>query len=311
MTNCYKPEGYLCDTIENKEHTSSLISLEYARSARLTLEGRAILCDNNHNLYVELGSLRGMIPKEEVAYSTDGSKTRDIAVITRVGKAVCFKVKEIRKGDGAPEIILSRRQAQAECFENYVSRLSRGDIIDARITHLEPFGCFCDIGCGLISLLPMDCISISRINHPKERFFTGDSIRAIVKYNDRQTGRITLTHKELLGTWEENAEQFCAGETAAGIVRSVESYGIFVELTPNLAGLAEWCEGISPGQNAAVYIKSIIPEKMKIKLVIVDSHFSPSPTGIPKYFISGDHIEYWKYSPDSCDKEIFTDFSEP
>ena len=42
----------------------------------------------------------------------------------------------------------------------------------------------------------------------------------------------------------------------AGVVRSVESYGIFVELTPNLAGLAEPREGVRVGQHAGVYIKS-------------------------------------------------------
>ena len=38
---------------------------------------------------------------------------------------------------------------------------------------------------------------------------------------------ITLTHKELLGTWEENIAMFQTGETVAGIIRSVEPYGIF------------------------------------------------------------------------------------
>ena len=80
-----------------------------------------------------------------------------------------------------------------------------------------------------------------------------------------------MTLKELLGTWEENAALFSAGETVPGIIRSIETYGIFVELTPNLTGLAELKEGVSVNENAAVYIKSIIPERMKIKLVILDS----------------------------------------
>ena len=82
-----------------------------------------------------------------------------------------------------------------------------------------------------------------------------------------------------------------------------------MELAPNLAGLAEWCENVYPGQNAAVYIKSIIPEKMKIKLVIVDSHFSDSPRKKLQYFISDGKIEYWRYSPENCDREIVTDFT--
>ena len=41
----------------------------------------------------------------------------------------------------------------------------------------------------------------------------------------------------------------------AGIVRSVEPYGIFVELAPNLAGLAEVADNVHNGQQASVYIK--------------------------------------------------------
>ena len=119
---------------------------------------------------------------------------------------------------------------------------------------------------------------------------------------------MTLTHKELLGTWEENAGLINPGETVTGIVRSVEPYGIFVELSPNLAGLAEWCEGVYAGQQAAVYIKSIIPEKMKIKLVIVDvseeNFLSPSI----EYFINEGHIDRWDYSPTGCAKQVFTVF---
>ena len=96
---------------------------------------------------------------------------------------------------------------------------------------MEPFGAFCDIGAGISALLPIDSISVSRIPHPNARFSTGQNIRAIVKSCD-ELGRITLSHRELLGTWEENSAAFKAGETVPGIVRSVEKYGIFVELTP-------------------------------------------------------------------------------
>lgn len=102
---------------------------------------------------------------------------------------------------------------------------------------------------------------------------------------------------------------FCAGETAAGIIRSIEPYGIFVELAPNLAGLAEWCEGAVVGHCAAVYIKSILPEKMKVKLVIVDSSLPcPVQASSPVYYIDSGHMDFWRYSPDNCEKEIVTVF---
>ena len=43
-------------------------------------------------------------------------------------------------------------------------------------------------------------------------------IYAAVLYTDKETKRVHLTHRELLGTWEQNASLFSAGETVRGIV---------------------------------------------------------------------------------------------
>ena len=190
--------------------------------------------------------------------------------------------------------------------QNYINKLIPGDIINAKITHLDSFGAFADIGCGIVSLLPIDSISVSRIDHPRERFSVGMDIRTIIKNKDN--GRITLSHKELLGTWEENAEQFSIGETVAGVIRSVEDYGAFVELAPNLAGLAETHTNIEAGQQASVYIKNIIPSRMKIKLIIIDAFMSDRTPTLPEYFYQGTHIDRFQYSPESSLKVIETIF---
>ena len=119
-----------------------------------------------------------------------------------------------------------------------------------------------------------------------------------------------LSHKELLGTWEENASLFLPGETVAGIIRSVEDYGVFVELTPNLAGLAEPCEGVRAGQHAGVYIKSILPEKMKVKLIIVDAFDAPYSPQPVQYFLTEGVLRRWRYSPPECPRIVETVFPE-
>lgn len=169
-----------------------------------------------------------------------------------------------------------------------------------------------DIGCGIISLLTVDALSVSRIPHPRDRFRCGDSVMCVVRSVEADTGRIYMSHRELLGTWEENAASFSPGQTVTGIVRSIEEYGIFVELTPNLAGLAEYKDGVDVGDICAVYIKSIIPEKMKIKLVLIDSY-----RGVPdrsvRYFIDTRqtrHLSYWRYSPKGCEKTVESIFEE-
>lgn len=303
----YLPEGFLIDTKENKETLLSFETFHKAYVSGKEIEARALYCDREHNLHIDLGFIHGIIPREECAVGISDGTTRDIAIIARVNKPVRFYINDIQYNDGKKTAILSRKAVQENFLNNRLKTLNCGDVITARITHLENFGVFCDIGCGINALLPIDNISVSRIPHPNVRFCVGDDIRVIVKHID-ENGRVTLTHKELLGTWEENAALFHIGETVSGIVRSVESYGVFVELTPNLAGLAEYTPTVCDGQQTSVYIKSIIPEKMKFKLIIVDSFDADYPRKQPRYFTDAEHIDYFLYSPQNCEKTIETFF---
>lgn len=303
----YYPEGTLINTIENKNYLKTIHSLKEAMNLGKILEARAVICDSEHNLIVDLPCIKGIIPRVEGAIGIESGETRDIALIAKVSKPVCFKIVDIAKDENdIPVAILSRKIVQEECIEEYLSKLSSGDIIDAKVTHLEQFGCFVDVACGIPSLIPIDAISISRISHPSDRFYIGQEIKVVIKNVEK--GRIWLSHKELLGTWEENANMFSCGETVSGIVRSVESYGIFVELSPNLAGLAELRDNVHAGQHASVYIKALIPEKMKVKLIIVDVFDAEYVNRNLKYFIDKDKMNYWKYSTDSAERVIETYF---
>ena len=298
----YLPEGDLIDTPENIAATSSLTALMQAQTEGRLLEGRAVRCDVDHNLYVKLPCGEGIIPHREGALGIAEGTTKDIVLITRVNKPVCFTVIGFEHTDTGCRPVLSRRVAQQRCREEFLDHLQLGDVIPARITRLETFGAFCDIGCGLPALLPIADISVSRILHPSDRLRVGMEILGVV--SSLENDRICLSHRELLGTWEENAARFHVGETVAGIVRSVEPYGIFVELSPNLAGLAEPHPGVRVGQQAAVYIKSVQPEKLKIKLALIDAQDSDQPPADPEYFITDGPLTHWRYSPEGCQRVI-------
>lgn len=316
----YLPEGCRISQSANREMCSTFASLEYAMNQGIILEGVATLCDSELNLHVAVGSYEGIIPKEEAAYVPDGEPIKDIAILSRVGKPVCFRIMGVYKDAccGEPQLLLSRRLAQRECYQNYISTLEPGDIIPARVTHLESFGAFVDVGCGVVSLLSVDCISVSRIRHPSDRLYQGMLIRTVVKTVDPAHQRLYVSMRELLGTWEENAAHFHAGQTVTGIVRSVEPYGMFVELAPNLAGLTELREDFRAvahnyiGQNAAVFIKSICPERMKIKLVLIDAYPEKQRSLEINYFVPStcEHMDRWLYSPLSSSRRIETVFCE-
>lgn len=304
--NKYYPEGKLISQISNKQAVHSIQGLYDAKEKGIILEAKAVMCDTDHNLLVDLPCCKGIIPRFEGAVGIDDGTTRDIALLSRVNKPVCFKVLSIEDNGGEKTAILSRREAQLEAYENYITNLLPGDVIPAKVTHLEQFGCFVDICCGIASLIPIDAISVSRISHPKDRFYNGQDINVIVKSTEGD--RIFLSHKELLGTWEQNASLFKPGQTVGGIVRSIESYGIFIELKPNLAGLAESRDDVYVGQKTSVYIKSIIPEKMKVKLIIVDVFDDEETDRSFDYYIKSGNMTHWEYSTTESERKIISVF---
>ncbi len=119
-------------------------------------------------------------------------------------------------------------------------------------------------------MLYIEDISVARIKTPAERLKVGQKINVVVKDIDRDKNRVYFSYKEMLGTWEENVEDLEEKAIVPGIIRETEKdkRGIFVELKPNLVGMAEYREGMQYGQKVDVYVKKIVKEKKKIKLII-------------------------------------------
>lgn len=136
---------------------------------------------------------------------------------------------------------------------------------------MRKFGAFVEIGGGVVGLLHIEDISVSRIKSPEERFSIGQKINVMIKSIDKDNNKIVLSYKELLGDWDENVKEYAEKTVVEGIVKETDKFknGIFIELKPNLVGLAEYKEGVEYGQKVNVYIKKIIKERKKIKLLII------------------------------------------
>ncbi len=289
MNEPYYPEGMFPARLQCGKMTWE--QLRRALESGAILEGTAASATTEHDLMVDLGSCTGRIPRVETAIGVADGSVRDIAILSRVGKPVCFRLLSMEDG----EILLTRRQAQEEALRHLLYEVPTGTVLPAVVTHLDRFGAFCDIGCGNVGLLPIEHISISRIRHSRERFTDGQHIYVAISSRDLRLRRLNLTHKELLGTWQENARRFSLGETVVGIVRSVKDYGVFIELAPNLSGLAEYRGDLQPGDRVSVYIKAIIPERRKIKLIVI--RILPPRRELPplQYTQISGSVSHWQY----------------
>ena len=226
---------------------------------------------NDKTSNINLGNqVVGIMPREEVEainLGSDGLPKQNLCT-GKVHKFVQFKIKGFNQNN-VP--ILSRKLVQQEAMSDIKENLKIGDRVNGIVKNITPYGAFIEIGGGVVGLVYIEDLSVARIKTPAERLKIGQKVNVVVKYIDKETGKISLSYKENYGTWEENAQKLKTGEKVTGIVRETEKNknGIFIELSPNLVGMAEYKPGLKYGQKIDVYIKKIDFNKRKVKLFII------------------------------------------
>ena len=259
------PEGW-----DNTQVNYTCSDIENALSKGTILQGLVTNCDDNNNLHVDL--LKGynaVIPYGEVdALNCDENGLVKPQICKyKLNNFVQFKVKEIKDNN----ITLSRKDVQLDAVDWIKKGFKPGMKVKGIVKNIRKFGAFVEIGGGVVGLLHIEDISVSRIKTPEERFQVGQKIDVVIKSIEEDTGKIILSYKELLGNWEDNVKDFHEKQVVEGIIKESDKYknGIFVELKPNLVGLAEYKEGYNYGEKVKVFIKKIINDRKKIKLIIL------------------------------------------
>lgn len=302
----YSPEGI---NIYNSNITYNRLVSALDRGD--ILEAKVIKCNINNDLYIETldTDITVVIKANEIEYAIRNRKIKKCALISRIGKMVKFKVKNINTVDGKKIVECSRLDAQKECYDNYISKLTTGDIINANVTRVDKHGIFCDIGCGINALIPVENISTVHVLDPEKYYKNLKEIHVVIK--DIKNNGIILSHKELLGTWSDQLENISVGDILPGIVTTVKEYGAFVRINQNLVGLADLDKEVNINDRVQVYVRNIDSKKMKIKLSILnvdDSLCNDIEISKFNYKITDGHISEWRYSPENCDRFIGTYF---
>ena len=286
------PEGIAAPYPPNQP----LSKLLEAQVQQTVLTGTVVRCDRFRDLHVRFGDHDGIIPRTEAVHPDISGAQREISILSLVGRNISFTVTNISHDNaGRPTITLSRRAAQEQAMNWLFKHTEIGCILPAQVTHLADFGAFVDLGCGVISLVPLENLSVARAKHPSQRLHIGETILVVLTGVDQKRSRFYLSHKELLGTWLQNAAGFSPGDTVTGIVRAVREYGIFVELTRNLSGLAQWMPDLSDGDAVSVYIHTINPENRRIRLRIIRKLEKAPPLSPPGYFTTDGIVKDWAY----------------
>jgi small subunit ribosomal protein S1 len=262
-----------------------LAALEDAKEAGLPVEGK-VTAQVKGGYAVEIMKRRAFCPTSQMDLRPPDSPE------AFVGKLFPFLITRLEKS--GRNIVVSRRtlleREQAEHRDALLASVAVGDVIEAVITRLVPFGAFAELAPGVEGLIHLSEISWTRVAQADEAVAPGDRVRAKILSIDTGTKgvRVSLSIKQATDDpWKDAVTRLVPGDTVTGKVMRTTSFGAFVEILPGVEGLVHISElsferrvakpedVVVPGDTVTVKIKEMEPEKRRIALSLRDAAGDP------------------------------------
>jgi small subunit ribosomal protein S1 len=178
--------------------------------------------------FVELmPGVDGLIHLSELSWNKRVRKPGDLL---KVGERVEAVVLQVNAGER--RISLGYKQASGDPWDTAAEKFLPGTVVEGPITNLMPFGVFVELGDGLEGMVHIsDITNEKRLEHPREKFKTGQVVKAVVVEVDRERRRIRLGMKQLEPTTVDHyIAEHQAGQTVSGRLVEVNGDQAKVEL---------------------------------------------------------------------------------
>ncbi|MDK6204270.1 30S ribosomal protein S1 [Lactobacillus jensenii] len=198
-----------------------------------------------------------------------------------IGKTIKVKITEIDPNKN--RLILSHKELieeeREEAFETVASQLVAGDIVEGKVSRLTNFGAFVDVG-GVDGLVHISEISYKHIDKTSDVLKTGQDVKVKVIGIDDDRHRISLSIKQTEPSpFEQATSELSEGEVVEGEVKSLTSFGAFVEVADGIQGLVHVSEisnkrvekpsdVLKVGETVKVKVLNINPDEKRISLSI-------------------------------------------
>ncbi len=218
------------------------------RLAELFRSGESVVAKvteaSKGGLLVRLNHIPGFLPVSQLAPEnyprvTGGDKGRILEKLKKfVGTDMDVRVIDVNEAE--EKLIVSEKAVWEEKQKNVISKYNVGDIVEGEVSALADFGAFIkfDILEGLVHISE---IAWQRIDHPKNLLKVGDQVRAEII--GIEGSKIFLSMKKLIeDPWKHVDERYRVGQKVKGTVLKVNPFGFFVELDPEIHGLAHISE---------------------------------------------------------------------
>jgi ribosomal protein S1 len=224
-----RDEGLWLLSRRDAQAISSWQELQVGSNVKARVSGQ-----NQGGLELKIGSNDAFMPASQVALN----RVEDLAAF--LGETMVCEVLEIDKR--RKRVVLSRRAVlqheRSQSLADSAGSLQVGAVVTGKVTKVEAFGAFVDVGSGLEGLVHVSNMSRKRVDKPDEFVTKGQEVQ--VKILDIKDGgkRIGLGMKQLEpDPWEKLHETLSEGSTVEGKVTRLMDFGAFVEVSDGIEGL--------------------------------------------------------------------------
>jgi small subunit ribosomal protein S1 len=204
-----------------------------------------ILDANKGGLMVEVNRHKGFLPvsqliSEHYPRVQGGDKGKILEKLKQyVGQSFNVKVIDISENDD--KLIVSEKAAWEEAQKEVISKYKVGDTVAGKITAVTDFGAFIEFDNNMEGLIHISEIAWQRIDDPRDFLKVGDQVKAAIINIDG--AKIFLSIKKLIDDpWKNIEKKYQIGKVVKGKVIKANPFGLFVELDPEIHGLAHVSE---------------------------------------------------------------------
>ncbi len=203
-----------------------------------------VLEANKGGIIVRLNHITGFLPVSQLSPEhyprvTGGDKNKILEKLrSYVGLSLAVRVIDVNEGD--EKLIVSEKSVWEERQKSVIAQYRVGDKIDGEVTALADFGAFVKFD-SLEGLVHISEIAWQRIDHPRDILKIGQHVAAEVI--GIEGSKIFLSMKKLIrDPWADIQKRYKVGDIVKGQVLKVNPFGFFVELDPEIHGLAHVSE---------------------------------------------------------------------
>lgn len=249
--------------------------------------------------FVDLGGMDGLLHITDMSWGRVGHPSDVVKIDEEIEVVVLNVALEKEK------IALGLKQMTPSPWQTVEQKYPVDTRAHGVVVSIMPYGAFVKVEDGLEGLVHISEMSWTRrVNHPSEMVQVGDEIDVVVLNIDREKQELSLGMRQAEGNpWAVVKEKYPPGTVVTGVVRSLTTFGAFIEIEPGIDGMLHisdmsWTKKIGhpseiakKGQEIQCVILAVDEEKMRVSLGIKQLTEDPWLRTIPEHYMPGQVIK--------------------